>query len=831
MSNVKAGKFIASQEDLESADYDEGNFEALNDVEKVLDSVGIKLRDNYSTWKDIDDVLSEIGEKWETWDQTTRNSVATVVAGTRQRENVVTLFANWSDVAKYAEIAKNAYGTATKKMEAYTVSVDASRERMTNAIQEMVLNLNQFSVLRDFYDVITFVIKNMWVLGGVLTAWITYSKADSVLQWGGGTISRLASRMMDAGNSGMVNSGNRAGAKGFHARLFGNIENNLEQGYLLAEEQTYAKKLTSLTATMEARKAQGVQALQAGLLHLGVEDKLTVSQTLLGQTVNRQLTQEGAQEVASALLNTATNQKTRLFLRAVANGQIEDQAILSYISNIQEGTTTQEKINIALNRELQAIADDAAVREQIARNLQTSKDSKVQSKIATLAGIGQVAGNIGGAVLGSQLANAYGIEGAGQIFAGIGGMALGSTVLKGGGALLGAAITQTSGAAALGAAFPSLAAIGTVVPQIAVTLAAIAAAVGIIALITKNNEKKAKETARQSLSESLDKYNNAKGLSVVASQYEELAKGVDAFGNNVSLSEDDYAKFIEDSQKLVEIFPELYVGMNSNGDAIAFLGDAASTASEKVEGLIESLKNDVDFNLINPYNFQQAIDDVVAQQQVILDTANHTREEAAKKYHADVVSGRIGSGITTGITLPSTMQKKNGEYNAIDFNFEGLEKSNDALEIQNDFLDEYNKKQAEVQESSQTTWKQVQYAQDQATVKISALNNELGETAQAYAKYFGYYEGLSAEQASILSASLTGIKAYNEEYDENGILVKLTPKSQEDYAAEVAQIAGEINQLLEEHPEFIEIAAKAMAKEGYVGEIEQARKDLIDALI
>ena len=93
--NVKAGKFVATMEEQNASGYNDQEFENLNDIEKVLGTVGIKLRTSTTNWRDIDSVLEEIGEKWGGWDQTTQNAVATAVAGTRQRENVLTLFANW----------------------------------------------------------------------------------------------------------------------------------------------------------------------------------------------------------------------------------------------------------------------------------------------------------------------------------------------------------------------------------------------------------------------------------------------------------------------------------------------------------------------------------------------------------------------------------------------------------------------------------------------------------------------------------------------------------------------------------------------------------------
>lgn len=85
LGNVKVGKFTASQEDMASEDYNEEEYENLNDIETVLDSIGIKLRENATTYKDTEEVLQEIADIWDTIDDVTKNAITTALAGTRQR--------------------------------------------------------------------------------------------------------------------------------------------------------------------------------------------------------------------------------------------------------------------------------------------------------------------------------------------------------------------------------------------------------------------------------------------------------------------------------------------------------------------------------------------------------------------------------------------------------------------------------------------------------------------------------------------------------------------------------------------------------------------------
>ena len=55
-------------EEQNASGYNDQEFENLNDIEKVLGTVGIKLRTSTTNWRDIDSVLEEIGQKWGGWD-------------------------------------------------------------------------------------------------------------------------------------------------------------------------------------------------------------------------------------------------------------------------------------------------------------------------------------------------------------------------------------------------------------------------------------------------------------------------------------------------------------------------------------------------------------------------------------------------------------------------------------------------------------------------------------------------------------------------------------------------------------------------------------------
>ena len=73
-------------------------------------------------------------------------------------------------------------------------------------------------------------------------------------------------------------------------------------------------------------------------------------------------------------------------------------------------------------------------------------------------------------------------------------------------------------------------------------------------------------------------------------RYAELAQGVDAFGNNLGLSTEEYEEFLSLSNQLAELFPELVRGYDDNGNAILSLSGDVDTLTSSLQNLVDSTK-------------------------------------------------------------------------------------------------------------------------------------------------------------------------------------------------------------------------------------------------
>lgn len=74
----------------------------------------------------------------------------------------------------------------------------------------------------------------------------------------------------------------------------------------------------------------------------------------------------------------------------------------------------------------------------------------------------------------------------------------------------------------------------------------------------------------------------------ISSRYAELRQGVDDLGNNIDLTDGQYTEFISLNRELAELFPDLVIGYNSNGEAILSLSGNVDTIVKSLKDLIET---------------------------------------------------------------------------------------------------------------------------------------------------------------------------------------------------------------------------------------------------
>lgn len=691
--NIKAGKFAATDLEQSSSDYDEQEYENLNDLETVLDKVGIKLRKNAKEWKDFDTVLKEIMDKWKTWDQTTQNAVATAFAGTRQRENFLTLMDNQGDIEKYAKIADNSYGTATSKMEAYTDSVEASRQRMQNAIEKWSLKLDGQDTIKFFYDSIAYATENMHIFTAtlmLLTAWLG---KDTILSTLGNVFSKLGMKLTDFSlilDERLLNK-KYAGSKAEERKL--RRQEEKQENWRYTQQEYYRRdfdKFAKDKKLTEEEKAK-LGDMQGELLGLGVNDKKEVLDVLknninmdssfgyfatggyedygMPDTIVATMKAEEANRVATELLTQAKEEETKAILEKIKSQGIKsltDEELLKANQFLEENKrsfstmeseSSKKLARVLLTRAteeekivLQKIADSgkeklsseelrqankalARIRneqgtDEIIREAEDSerfgdyKDSERKGRLMT------VGAALGGATMSYASGNTLeGIEVLGQDLGPVGeilGGTLGGAIGAKAGEAVNTGITEamntgiTSGLKSIG---------GLGWASIGITI------VSTIYTAWSKYNKQALKEAQEEFKEYEQKFSSMKGSDVDAKRYDELAKGVDSLGNNLTLTDEEYQEFLDKSNSLAELFPSLITRVDEAGNKFVGMGGKVGGVTSEVEKLTETTQRLTDSALFKETGF-------IFKNSVFSDAYKSAKKEAKEyKKIIDEISG------------------------------------------------------------------------------------------------------------------------------------------------------------------------------------------------
>lgn len=149
MNQIKAGKFV---------DSDTG--ESLNDTEKVLNKVGIAMRDTNNQFISSEKIMDEVGAKWSSFDSTTQRAVATAMAGTYQYNKLIALFNNYSKALDYTKTSAKSAGTAVEKFNSsYKESLEAKTNSLQASFESMLMNSDMNKVYASIIEATNALVK------------------------------------------------------------------------------------------------------------------------------------------------------------------------------------------------------------------------------------------------------------------------------------------------------------------------------------------------------------------------------------------------------------------------------------------------------------------------------------------------------------------------------------------------------------------------------------------------------------------------------------------------------------------------------------------------
>jgi TP901 family phage tail tape measure protein len=130
---------------------------SLNRVEKALASINVPLRDVSGQFRNLEDVLIDVGDKWDTLTSIEQAYIATSLAGTRQQPRLLAIFNDFARTKELIELSSDSVGALQFQHIDYMDGMEAAMNRLQNSWQGFIMVLTDSDII-------------IGLIGGVTTA-------------------------------------------------------------------------------------------------------------------------------------------------------------------------------------------------------------------------------------------------------------------------------------------------------------------------------------------------------------------------------------------------------------------------------------------------------------------------------------------------------------------------------------------------------------------------------------------------------------------------------------------------------------------------------------
>lgn len=151
----------------------------VNNVETQLAYVGIQLKNNNGELRSTEEVLNDLGLKWNTLNTNQQAAIAKALAGTRQQSRLIAMMTDYERTIELQEIANRSAGATMAQMATYMEGMDAALNRVNIAWEKLISSLTNSDAITTVINMaasaIDFIADNLWTLIPVGVALLAYA--------------------------------------------------------------------------------------------------------------------------------------------------------------------------------------------------------------------------------------------------------------------------------------------------------------------------------------------------------------------------------------------------------------------------------------------------------------------------------------------------------------------------------------------------------------------------------------------------------------------------------------------------------------------------------
>ena len=134
------------------------------------------MRDSANEWRELEDVIDDIGNKWGELTSVEKSAVATQVAGTRQANIFISTMNDYEKVLRASSVSQNAAGTAAEKYTDIMDSLESKINQLEATWDKFINNIGaedtfKFGVesLTEFISSLDYLLNDIGLLNGAIT--------------------------------------------------------------------------------------------------------------------------------------------------------------------------------------------------------------------------------------------------------------------------------------------------------------------------------------------------------------------------------------------------------------------------------------------------------------------------------------------------------------------------------------------------------------------------------------------------------------------------------------------------------------------------------------
>lgn len=142
--------------------------EDISAAEESLRAVGVQVRSSAGEFRDMNDIMTELGSKWNTLTDVQQSNISYNVAGIRQTNILKTLLTYWKDYETLVEKAGDSAGTTMENQEKYAESYKGELSELSATAESFWNNFLNSSTFKTGTNFLTGILSLLDKISGAM---------------------------------------------------------------------------------------------------------------------------------------------------------------------------------------------------------------------------------------------------------------------------------------------------------------------------------------------------------------------------------------------------------------------------------------------------------------------------------------------------------------------------------------------------------------------------------------------------------------------------------------------------------------------------------------